>query len=227
MSDAQHLPDQTVTRSPSLFVGPSVVAFADPLPNVPAMVATRLQLELLLQDSLIDLSAVSEVILSDAGATLQILRLIGEEYANEEDRPTRIEDCLASLNMRHCYDAICASSISHESGVLAEWQHFRRVAQCARELARCVDGFSPEEAYLVGLLSEVGKFPRLLGWNTAGDSSREQQALGVMLADYWHLPAYLLDAIREQLEPVDFPRWGEILQMAQRVAHHSENAVRD
>jgi HD-like signal output (HDOD) protein len=186
------------------------------------MISTRLQLELLLQESLIDLSAVSEVILSDAGATLQILRLIGEEYLEEEGRPTRIEDCIVSLNTDRWYQAVCASTIPHNSQVLAEWQHSRRVAQCARELARCVDGFSPEEAYVIGLLCELGKFPHLLGWNHTGASLHEHRALGVMLADYWHLPSFLLSAIREQQEPnEDTSRWTEILQMARQLAAQS------
>lgn len=211
------------STQPSLFVVPATAI--DPLPSVPSMIATRLQLELLLQESLIDLSAVSEVILSDPGATLQILRLIGEEYPNPEDRPTRIEDCIASLNMERCYNVVCASTIPQSSNLLSEWQRFRRIAQCARELAKCIDGFSPEEAYMVGLLHEVGKFPYLLGWNPEGESSIEQDALGVMLADCWHLPEYLLAAIREQRESTSSSRWTSFIEMAQRVADHDENAL--
>jgi len=220
MFDDPFLPYDQNASVPSLFVVSSM--FPDPLPSVPTMIATRLQLELLLQDSPIDLGAVSEVILADPGATLQILRLIGEEYPNPEDRPTRMEDCLASLNMQHCYHVVCASTLPQNSGLLAEWQRIRRVAHCARELARCIDGFSPEEAYIVGLLHQVGKFPHLLGWDPSGESSHEQDALGLMLADCWQLPEYLLTAIREQRESITSSRWGDFLQMAQRVAEQDE-----
>ena len=67
MQDDQFLTGNPTVHSRGPFVGSALVAFADPLPNVPAMVGTKLQLELLLQESLVDLSAVSEVILSDAG----------------------------------------------------------------------------------------------------------------------------------------------------------------
>jgi len=220
MFDDPFLPYDQNASVPPLFVASSL--FPDPLPSVPTMIATRLQLELLLQESPIDLGAVSEVILADPGATLQILRLIGEEYPNPEDRPTRMEDCLASLNMQHCYYVVCASTIPQNSGLLVEWQRIRRVAQCARELARCIDGFSPEEAYIVGLLHQVGKFPHLLGWDPAGESSHEQDALGIMLADCWQLPDYLLTAIREQRESIASSRWGDFLQMAQHVAEQDE-----
>ncbi|WP_241654301.1 HDOD domain-containing protein [Granulicella sibirica] len=223
MQDDQFLTGDPTIHSPGLFIGSPIVAFADPLPDVPAMVGTKLQLELLLQESLVDLSAVSEVILSDAGATLQVLRLIGEEYPEEEGRPTRIEDCIVSLNSERWYEAICASSIPQDSEVLMAWQHCRRVAQCAKELAQCVEGFSPEEAYVVGLLYELGRFPHLLGWNRSGDSSREHRALGVMLADYWHLPGYLLSAIQDEQEAVPCSRWSELLAMAQTLVARMES----
>lgn len=218
MLDDPFLRYDPTTSVPSLFFATPMLQ--DPLPSVPSMITTRLQLELLLQESLIDLSAVSEVILADPGATLQILRLIGEEYPNPEDRPTRMEDCIASLNMERCYSAVCASTIPQNSGILAEWHRIRRIARCARELARCVDGFSPEEAYIVGLLYEVGRFPHLLGWDPADGSHHEQAALGIMLADCWQLPEYLLTAIREKRESVHSSRWGEFMEMAQRVAEH-------
>jgi len=182
------------------------------------MLSTRLQLELLLQDSLIDLSAVSQVILSDAGATLQVFRVVGGEFPNPEDRPTRMEDCIASLSLDRWYSAVCACSLPLNHAVLAEWERFRRIGQCARQLAQCVDGFSPEEAYLVGLLSEMGKLPRLLGWKLASDCSSEQRALALMLAEYWQLPAYLKRAIREQQECITSSPWAEMLQVAHCLA---------
>jgi HD-like signal output (HDOD) protein len=221
MQDDHNLAENQQLFFPASFIATTPVIAVDPLPQVPTLATTRLQLELLLQESYIDLSAVSEVILSDAGATLQILRLIGEEYPDAEGRPTRIEDCLVSLNRDRWYAVLCASCLPHNSAVQAQWQHFRRVAQCARELAQCVDGVSPEEAYLVGLLSEIGRFPHLLGWNETGDSAGEHKALGVMLAEHWHLPAYLALAIQEQQEPVLRSRWSEFLQMAQQAAAHT------
>jgi HD-like signal output (HDOD) protein len=190
----------------------------DLLPHVPALLSTQLQLELLLQESWIDLKAVSQVILSDAGATLQTLRMIGEEFPEKEGRPTRIEDCIASLNMDRFHEAVCASTLPHDSAARSVWQHCRRVAQCARELAQCLEGFSPEEAYVVGLLCEVGRFPRLLGWNTSRSFKGEQDVLGLMLAAHWKLPEYLVAAIREQQEPVACTQWTGLLQMASLAA---------
>jgi HD-like signal output (HDOD) protein len=196
----------------------SALDSVDPLPQIPTMAATALQLELLLQDTSVDLKAISEVILSDAGATLQILRLVGEEFPEEDDRPTRIEDCIASLNSEFWYEAICASGLSRSGPLMAEWQQCRRIAQLARELARCLEGFSPDEAYVVGLLHRLGRFPHLLGWDATGDNSREHRALGVMLADFWHLPNYLVSAMQEEQEPAAAAKWTELLNMAHQLA---------
>lgn len=218
MYDDQENPAAFLPLLPAPFV-----SFADPLPSLPTMISTRLQLELLLKDSLIDLKAVSEVILADAGATLQVLRLIGEEYPSADGRPTRIEDCIVSLSTERCYQLICTSETSGSDAYVSEWQLCRRIAECARELAESLDGFSPEEAYLVGLLYRLGSFPHLLGWKVDGSSASEHEALGVMLAYHWHLPDYVLYAIKEHQAQVIAPRWRSMLQLAHQLAKHSSS----
>lgn len=229
---AQHL----TMPYPSFLTGVPLFEAGDALPQMPILAATRLQLELLLQERSIDLKATADIILADAGATLQVLRLIGEEYPGEDDRPTRIEDCIVSLNRERWYEVVCAAGTSHSAPLLAEWQHCRRIAECARELARCMDGFQPEEAYLVGLLFRMGRFPRLLGWRPVGDLTRvnvadghfgEDHAVSLMLAEYWHLPAYLLSALREQASADQPDRdsvagWAGVLQVAEELAERAQ-----
>ena len=222
--------------SPLCLAGVPLLEASDALPQMPILAATRLQLELLLLQRSVDLKEMAKIILADAGATLQVLRLIGEEYPGEEDRPTRIEDCIASLNRERWYEVVCASGTSHSASLLAEWQLCRRIAECARELARRMDGFRPEEAYLVGLLFRLGKFPRLLGWRPAPDQLRvsgtdghlgEDHAVSLMLAEYWHLPAYLLSALREQAPAArqhtdSVLSWAGILESAQDLAERAQ-----
>lgn len=204
--------------------GPCAVAdypalsFMDPLPRIPAMAATTLQLEFLLQEPLVDLKAISEVILSDAGATLQILRLIGEEFPNERERPTRIEDCIVSLNSDCWYEAIRQQGVSQNGRLMAEWQRCRRTGEYARELASCFEAVSPDEAYIVGLLHRLGELPHLLGWSKPGGGTGEHHALGLMLAELWQLPRYLTCAMREQQAPSAPIMWRELLRMAGQLA---------
>ncbi len=221
---------------PLFLTGVPLFEAGDALPQMPILAATRLQLELLLLERSVDLKDMAEIILADAGATLQVLRLIGEEYPHEDDRPTRIEDCIVSLNRERWYEVVCAAGTSHSAPLLAEWKHCRRVAECARELARCMEAFQPEEAYLVGLLCRMGKFPRLLGWRPVGDLARvnvgdahfgEDHAVSLMLAEYWNLPTYLLSALREQAPSVQQQNdstvgWASILQTAQELAERAQ-----
>ncbi len=229
-------PAQDLTMPYPLFLtGVPLFEAGDALPQMPILAATRLQLELLLLERSVDLKDMAEIILADAGATLQVLRLIGEEYPSEDDRPTRIEDCIVSLNRERWYQVVCDAGTSHSAPLLAEWQYCRRIAECARELARGMDGFQPEEAYLVGLLFRMGRFPRLLGWRPVGDLARvnagdvhfgEDHAVSLMLAEYWQLPAYLLAALREQVpapQPNDSTAgWAAILQAAQELAERAQ-----
>jgi HD-like signal output (HDOD) protein len=196
-------------------------ASADPLPDVPIMLATRLQLELLLQEPVLDLRAVSEVILEDLGATLQILRLVGEEYAVEQERPIRIEDCIASLNAETWFEAVSRATLVQNSRVLRAWQHARRIGQLAEQLAGQEDGLRPGEGQLVGLLHEVGRLPQLLGWQTDAEE-REDRAIGALLAEHWHLPRCVLAATREQREPEAPSLWRRLLQTAHAWAQQEE-----
>ena len=122
--------------SPLFLAGMPLFEADDALPQMPILAATRLQLELLLQERSVDLKNMAEIILADAGATLQVLRLIGEEYPAKRSGPTRIEDCIVSLNRERWYEVVCAAGISHSAPLLAEWQHCRRIAECARELGK-------------------------------------------------------------------------------------------
>lgn len=192
--------------------------FLDPLPPIPAMAATTLQLEFLLQESPVDLKAISEVILSDAGATLQILRLVGEEFTNEQERPSRIEDCLVSLSSDCWYEAIRQQGVLQNGRLMAECQRCRRIGEYARELSSYFEGISPDRAYIVGLLHRLGEFPYLLGWSSVSGSTGEHRALGLMLAEFWQLPDDLICAIREQQASSAPVIWGELLHLATQLA---------
>ena len=219
MPNMPDIRDNMRTQSAGLFATEySSLPCVDPLPPIPTMAATTLQLELLLQNSLVDLKAISEVILSDAGATLQILRLVGEEFTNEQDRPTRIEDCIASLNSDCWYQAIRQQSPCQPGRLVAEWQRCRRIGEYARELASCFENVSPDEAYMVGLLHRLGEFPHLLGWSKMGANIGEHYVIGLMLAEFWQLPKYLTYAIREHQSQSAPAVWRELLHMARQLA---------
>jgi HD-like signal output (HDOD) protein len=221
MQQEPHSRDSGVTGPPRYSVDAYAQSVADILPGLPILTTTRLQLELLLNDPVVDLRAVTDVILADVGATLQILRTVGREFTATDGRPDRIEDCIVSLSAARCHQVVCAPNESESETFAEEWQFRRMRAERARELARDREGFSPEEAYLVGLLHRLGTIPHLLGWNINTSTSDEDDALGVMLAFHWNLPDCVLSASSERHEDAETAKWREILESADKLTQQS------
>jgi HD-like signal output (HDOD) protein len=209
---------------PCFLIEEEVNAGIDPLPDVPTMLSTRLQLELLLQEPVLDLRAVSNVILQDLGATLQILRLVGEEYGVSDERPIRIEDCIASLETAMWFGAVSAMTLVQNSRAASAWQHAKQIGRYAEQLAEMEEGVRPGEGQLVGLLHEIGKLPELLGWPKVTLLQEDRGAIGAILAEHWRLPGCVLAAARE-LQQESTPmasRWTAILRAAHDCAQQED-----
>jgi len=190
----------------------------DLLDDIPVMSATVLGLEILLHEPCIDLRMTSELVLSDVGATIQILRLVGREYEFATEHPCRMGDCLAGLDAGTWFDAISARTFAcdrEHAATSSLWSHSRLVAQYAQLVAESLDGISPEEAYLVGLLHEIGAIPHVLGWPNQGPGSRESAAL---LAMEGSLPLFVLSALRGMNDSCSPSRWRLILTAAHELA---------
>ena len=182
---------------------------AGSFPAVPTLFATRLQLELLLSDRTVDLSAAAGIILNDLGATLEIFRRAGDDAGAGQEPLHRLEDCLASLGTDAWMEVVCANAVERvaaDNEQLAELtafcEHGRLLAYACWLVAEQTEGVCPEEAYLVGLLHEAAALPGLLGWTllqdawTAGDGRRCWAGAGAgspvsLLAGYWRLPEFL------------------------------------
>ena len=191
---------------------------ADFLDEVPVMSATVLGLDMLLQESCIDLRMASDLILSDVGATLQILRLIGKEYDVAAERPSRIVDCIASLDADVWFAAISAHTFAGDrkhSEATAVWKHCRRIAQYAQLVAESIEGISPEDAYLVGLLHGVGDIPAALGWPYGGRGAKDQ---GALLALEATLPLFVHAVLRGMNDSSSSSPWRFILTTAHELA---------
>jgi hypothetical protein len=190
----------------------------DFLDEVPVMSATVLGLDMLLQEPCIDLRIASDLILSDVGATLQILRLIGKEYDVAAERPSRIVDCIASLDSDVWLAAISARTFvgnRKQAATTAVWMHCRRVAQYAQLVAESLDGISSEEAYLVGLLHGIGDIPAALGWPYGSRGAKDQ---GALFALEGTLPLFVHTALRSMNESSSSSVWRYILATAHELA---------
>ena len=89
------------------------------------------------------------------------------------------------------------------------------MAQYAQLVAESLDGISPEEAYLVGLLHEIGAIPKVLGWPNEGLDDRESAPLLTMEGS---LPLFVLSAIRSMNDSCSSSVWKFILTAAHELA---------
>jgi HDOD domain-containing protein len=184
----------------------------DLLDDVPVMSATVLGLEILLHEPCIDLRMASELVLSDVGATIQILRLVGREYEFATEHPHRMGDCIASLDAGTWFDAISARTFAcdrQHAATSSLWNHCRVVAQYSQLVAESLEGISPEEAYLVGLLHEISAIPSVLGWPS------ESAPLSAVQGS---LPLFVLSAIHSMNDSSSSSTWKFILTSAHELA---------
>ncbi|MFY9853590.1 MAG: HDOD domain-containing protein, partial [Terracidiphilus sp.] len=97
----------------------------------------------------------------------------------------------------------------------ALWKHSLLVAQYAQLVAESIEGISPEDAYLVGLLHEIQAIPAALGWQSGDPGS---SSTGVLFAMDGALPLFVLDAIRSVNESSPSSLWKLILTAAHDLA---------
>jgi hypothetical protein len=194
------------------------------LPGLPVMPETLLLLELKLYEPCVDLRDLSSLVLSDLGATVQILRLAGREYGNSEDRPLRLEDCIADLGLQACIDAVAAQPLTRSSNyqAIAEtWSHSREIAHYARLAAEETPDIIPEEAYLVGLLHTIGTLPAVLLWPVRESGAVDATLAGFRMARSWALPRCVMEFFCEMNLPGYAPRWTAIVHAAHQRASRS------
>lgn len=189
----------------------------DILDEVPAMSSTVLSLEMLLQEPSIDLQLATETVLSDVGATIQVLRLIGREYEVASERPYRMGDCLASLDVREWFGAISAHSFVGDEAhapMTEVWRHCQRVGQYAQLVAESFDEICPDDAYLVGLLHGAVEIPAVLGWAGSLTPPADENLLFAMEGT---MPLFVLAALRSVNDRASTP-WKYILSVAHQLA---------
>lgn len=188
---------------------------------------TLLMLDLLVQETCVDLRQMSDLVLSDLGATLQILRLAGSEYGMALDRPTRIADCIADLGLRACLNAVSSQTIGRQGRqheIAAFWDHSRMIADECRVLAQDMPGIDPEEAFLAGLLHGLGSLPAVLGWGEPGEA--DPATYGLWLAELWSLPWFVTELCLEMQAPASATGWSGIVHKAhQRVKRSPMNCL--
>ncbi len=185
--------------------------------EVAVMKETLLLVELETQGFCVDLRALSTLVLRDLGATLQVLRLAGREYGEDEARPVRVEDCIADLGVRACMDAMSKRLMQRDlrsPAVTELWGHSRKIAEHARRLAEQTADVDPDQAYLVGLCHSIGSLPGVLGLGGRTHQKLDGVRMGLELAREWSLPGCVVNYFSDLNKCGERSAWQGIVQAA-------------
>jgi hypothetical protein len=197
----------------------------DDLPDIPAMPETLLLMELGMHELAVDLREMSQLVLADLGASLQILRLAARECGGSDAGPVRMEDCIATLGLQACLQAASRKTVLSEmryGPVFETWAHAREIAQIFRILADESNGsIRPEEAYLAGLCHGIGQLPELLGWDRRGFGGSNWAGMGLKLAERWSLPPCVGEFFAEMQLRRGGMRWSGMARRAHQMAARS------
>ncbi|MGA9669754.1 MAG: HDOD domain-containing protein [Terracidiphilus sp.] len=205
------------SNSPFVEYQPWLVDSSSDSPAIPVLAETLLRLDLEAQERSVDLRAMSDLVLSDLGATLQILRLAGTEYWDSEFRPTRVEDCISDLGVQACLEAVSAATVARDSSykaVAETWAHSRGIAYHSRQIAEEMQEVNPDEAYMAGLLHAIGLLPTVLGWSTSNPATSDLALAGLKLARKWSLPPFLIKFLGEMHEVQSTSQLPQIVRQA-------------
>lgn len=133
------------------------------LPTLPQYV---LDLNALLNSPSVDLKKVGKVVRTDPSLSAQVLRLCNSALFGLRRRVISIEQAAILLGTERLRTMVLTCSVMQFAGkrvppgqLTAFWQHSFLAALLSERIARQIDYFEKEQAYLVGLLHDIGQLP--------------------------------------------------------------------
>ncbi len=184
-------------------------------PPFPLLASTQFCMEVLLRGSVLDLQSACEVLTFDPCALLRIFAATAQEFANPEDRPERLDECIVALGTNGLVRALqhTASTWQQQTRLSAFAEHGVALGRRAQTAAAAL-GLCPETAYLLGLLHEIGKIPVELGWIGPPATVAESFARTAWLTVRYKLPPDLRRAILCAQDTHHPSSWSVLLQAA-------------
>ena len=190
--------------------------------RLPAMPQILIKLLGHLQADDLGMPELAALIANDAGMTGKLLTAASTSAYHRHGRGANLEQSLVALGTDMIKTLVISDSVfqtfssfphSGSTDLRAFWKHSLAAAVLAREIARRIDYPHPEEAYLAGLLHNVGRLallataPKEYAFNfTARDDEDlcavEQRTLqithaeaGAWLVERWQLDSFMADAV--------------------------------
>ena len=201
------------------------------LPALPAAVVRVMQLT---DDPKAGMADVARALGSDQSLAVRVLRLANSAFYGSSRRISTVSEAVITLGMRTTRNLVMATSCQEmlEQGVTsyalprgALWRHSLACASAAQALAQRARYRATEEAFVAGLLHDIGKvvldtylkeqfahvFIRAVGGKlTFAEAEREvlgfdHAEAGARLLERWNLPASLVTAVRWHHAPLEDP----------------------
>jgi HD-like signal output (HDOD) protein/signal transduction histidine kinase len=214
--------------------------------RLPAMPQILIRLLAHLQADDLGMPELAALVSKDAGMTGKILTVANSSAYHRAARQPNLEQAMVALGTDMIKTLVISDSVfqtfnsfpnSGATDLRAFWKHSLTAAVLARELARHIHYSQPEEAYLAGLLHNVGRLallataPKEYGFNfNAPDDDDlcavEQRTLqithaeaGAWLIERWELDSFLADSVLYHHEPGERLAGSHPLIRVVRAAH--------
>ncbi len=134
--------------------------------GLPTLPNYLLDLNALLSSPTVELKKVGKVIRTDPSLTAQVLRLCNSALFGLRHRVLSIEQAAVLLGTERLRTMVLTCSVMQFAGkhlpvnsMLSFWQHSFLAALLSERIARQVDYAEKEQAYLGGLLHDIGQLP--------------------------------------------------------------------
>lgn len=170
----------------------------------------------------------AEVIMKDPALTTKVLRVVNSPFFGVRKEITTLTQAVVTLGMRAVSALALSTSIYDMTGKwelsidrVRFWRHSLQVAIGARIIAMKAGYPHPEEAFIVGLIHDIGilvleksfpdKYARVWKQNQAGEKLHELEEqiwgtnharIGQFLLEQWHLPSVLAEAVGHHHLPI-------------------------
>ena len=190
--------------------------------RLPAMPQILLKLIELCEADEAGMAELARLIANDAGMTAKVLGVANSAAYHRGGNKVGLLQALNVLGAEFIKTLVISESVfqtfngfPHASGIdlRSFWKHSLTVAVMAREVAKAINYAQPEEAYLAGLLHDVGRLALLsaapneyarnfLSQDTADLCTVEQRYLhishaeaGAWLIERWNLDSFMSDSV--------------------------------
>lgn len=195
----------------------------DAIPNIPTLPVVALKVNDMIMSSNTSMRELSDLIMNDQAIVSNLLRLVNSAFYSFGSQIDNAHRAISVLGIETVRNAIMAVSIipaftkgpqSKVPALNSFWRHSIAVAITSRQIAKRLSGESPEACFTAGLLHDIGKviIARHFSKESSAVKELENQglpsceaertilsmdhaAIGGYLAQKWHLPDNLIQAI--------------------------------